>query len=241
MNPCAIKGVEVVTDGEAGITLRHPTRGEVQLRGVAAAVWRQADGARSVEELAAAVNADVSAVWAALDELGDAELLSERVAPPAGIHENVRREVVFAEDAAAAADPDAAAKLEAQFDAEAARGEAELKVPQAEERRKQHQEATKDAEQQAASEAALAALDSRSDSADGVMVPDAKTESADGIILTDAKTESADGVILTDAAPAELDAQAGEEKQKSERPVGEVADQEAVNVHRDEEEKKSAS
>ena len=50
MNPCAIKGVEVVTDGEAGITLRHPTRGEVQLRGVAAAVWRQADGARSVRD-----------------------------------------------------------------------------------------------------------------------------------------------------------------------------------------------
>jgi len=205
MNPSAIKGVEVVTDGDAGITLRHATRGEVQLSGVAAAVWRQADGARSVEELAAAVNADVSAVWAALDELGDADLLSERVGPPAGIHENVRREVVFTQDAALSADPDAAGKLEAQFDADAAKGESELKVPQAEERRKQHQEAAQDAEEQAASAAALAALDSRSESADGVMVPD--------------------------AAPAELQEHAAEEKQKSDRLAAEVAE---AHEHEDE-------
>jgi hypothetical protein len=228
MNPSAIKGVEVVTDGEAGITLRHPTRGEVQLRGVAAAVWRQADGARSVDELAAAVNADASAVWAALDELGDADLLSERVAPPAGIHENVQREVVFTQDAALSADPDAASKLEAQFDADAA--DAELVVPEAEERRKQIQEAAQDAEEQAASDATLAALDSRSETADGVMVPDAKAESADGIMLPDAKAESADGVILTDATTESADGV-----------ILTDATTETVNVDKDEEEKKPAS
>jgi len=222
MNPSAIKGVEVVTDGEAGITLRHPTRGEVQLRGVAAGVWRQADGTRSVEELAAAVNADASAVWAALDELGDAELLSERVGPPTGIHENVQREVVFTQDAAGSADPDAASKLEAKFDADAAKGDAELVVPEVEERRKQIQEAAQDAEEQAASDATLAALDSR-------------TETADGVILTDAKAESADGVILTDAKAEDADVPAGEVAEQ------EAAAVEAVNVHGDEQEKQSAS
>ena len=201
MNPSAIQGVEVVSDGEAGITLRHPQRGEVQLRGVAAAVWRNADGARSVAELAAAAGAEESSVWAALDELGDADLLSERVAAPAGIHENVRREVVFASDAT---DADAAGKLEAQFDAEAAKGGVEIELPQAEERRKQ-QEAAQDAEEQAASEAALAALDSRG-SADGVMIPDAAPGSADGVMIPDAAPGSADGVMIPDAAPAAVEA-----------------------------------
>lgn len=111
MQPRAIEGVEV-SGGGAEVTLRHPQRGEIRLRGVAAAVWQQADGTRSVEDLAAAVGADVGAVWAALDELGDADLLTERVGPPAGIHEAVLREVTIVGDAGEAGRE----HLEAQFD-----------------------------------------------------------------------------------------------------------------------------
>lgn len=156
MNPSAIQGVEVVSDGEEGVTLRHPQRGEVQLRGVAAAVWRQADGARSVEELAAAVNAEVSSVWAALDELGDADLLSERVGPPTGIHENVRREVVFTGQANADA-----GTLEQQFDASAAATE-KIEIPQPA-RDVAAREAAEDAAESAAHHDTLAALEDHLD------------------------------------------------------------------------------
>ena len=152
-------------DGEDGLTLRHPQRGEVQLRGVAAAVWRHLDGARSPGELAAAVGAEADAVWAALDELGDAELLTGRVTPPAGVHENVRREVVFVAETVAASDAEGAAKLEAQFDAGAAKADQDIVLPQAEERRKQ-QEAARATEEAAAAAVAMAEFDSRPEDAD---------------------------------------------------------------------------
>jgi hypothetical protein len=200
MNPRAIEGVEVVSDGGESIGLRHPNRGEVQLRGVAAAVWRQADGSRSVEELATAVNADVRAVWAALDELGDADLLVERAAPPAGVHESVQREVVFTGEAAAGeADT---ATLEAQFDADAAKVERDILLPEAEQRRKQHQEAQQDAAESAAHSDALAQLDDRADD--------------------DAAT------VLIEAHPAEAEAQAAESRAKQERLAAEVAESEAT-------------
>jgi hypothetical protein len=213
MNPRAIEGVEVVSDGGESIGLRHPTRGEVQLRGVAAAVWRQADGSRSVEELATAVNADASAVWAALDELGDADLLTERAAPPAGVHESVQREVVFTGEAAAGEANDAA-KLEAQFDADAAKGEQDIKLPQAEQRRKQAEEARQDAEEKSAETDALAQLDSRGDGDD-------------------------DATVLIAAHPAEAEAQAAESQAKQERLAAEVDEREA-DAAKSEETKKSA-
>lgn len=189
-----------MSDGGESIGLRHPNRGEVQLRGVAAAVWRQADGSRSVEELATAVNADVRAVWAALDELGDADLLVERAAPPAGVHESVQREVVFTGEAAAGeADT---ATLEAQFDADAAKVERDILLPEAEQRRKQHQEAQQDAAESAAHSDALAQLDDRADD--------------------DAAT------VLIEAHPAEAEAQAAESRAKQERLAAEVAESEAT-------------
>src|SRR5688572_20441876 len=103
MHPRAIEGIEV-SGGGAELSLKHPQRGEIQLRGVAAAVWQQADGSRSVDELARAVGAEPDAVWAALDALGDADLLVERVAPPEGLHEAVQREVIVVGDAPAQAD-----------------------------------------------------------------------------------------------------------------------------------------
>ncbi len=175
MNPCAIEGIEVVADGEEGLTLRHPRRGEVQLRGVAATVWRHIDGARSPEELATALGAEADAVWAALDELGDAELLTERVTPPEGIHENVRREVVFASETVSSGDAELAGTLEAQFDAEAARDAADIELPQAEEHRAQ-QEAAREAEAAAAAAAAMSALDSRPD--DAAASPEPTAEAA---------------------------------------------------------------
>lgn len=204
-----------MSDGGESIGLRHPTRGEVQLRGVAAAVWRQADGSRSVEELATAVNADASAVWAALDELGDADLLTERAAPPAGVHESVQREVVFTGEAAAGEASDAA-KLEAQFDADAAKGEQDIKLPQAEQRRKQAEEARQDAEEKSAETDALAQLDSRGD--------------GDG---------DDDATVLIAAHPAEAEAQAAESQAKQERLAAEVDEREA-DAAKSEETKKSA-
>ncbi len=83
-----------VTEVAAGLVLRHPQREPVQLVGVAAAVWLHADGLRSVDDLAVLVGAPVDAVWRALDELADAELMVARVAPPAASRGLSRREVL---------------------------------------------------------------------------------------------------------------------------------------------------
>lgn len=53
-------------------------------------VWRLADGKTSVEKISHrlstefGVAADSEVVWAALDRLADAELISERITPPSG-------------------------------------------------------------------------------------------------------------------------------------------------------------
>lgn len=94
MHPRAIvEGFEVEVTA-TGLVLRHAEREALQLSGVAAAVWRQADGLLSVDELAALVGADVDSVWLALDELADAELMVARVAPPAASRGMSRREVL---------------------------------------------------------------------------------------------------------------------------------------------------
>lgn len=49
---------------------------------VAYAVWRLADGSRSIETLAGDAGMSVKECWAALDRLADQNALSERVAPP---------------------------------------------------------------------------------------------------------------------------------------------------------------
>lgn len=94
MHPRALVEGFVVEETEAGLVLRHPQREAVVLSGVAAAVWRGADGLRSVDDLARQVGAPVDAVWQALDELADAELMVARVAPPAASRGFSRREVL---------------------------------------------------------------------------------------------------------------------------------------------------
>lgn len=94
MHPRALVEGFVVEETEAGLVLRHPQREAVVLSGVAAAVWRGADGLRSVDDLARQVAAPVDAVWQALDELADAELVVVRVAPPAASRGFSRREVL---------------------------------------------------------------------------------------------------------------------------------------------------
>lgn len=49
---------------------------------VAYAVWRLADGSRSIETLAGDAGISVKECWTALDRLADQNALSERVAPP---------------------------------------------------------------------------------------------------------------------------------------------------------------
>lgn len=49
---------------------------------VAYAVWRLADGSRSIKMLAGDAGVSVKECWAALDRLADQNALSERVAPP---------------------------------------------------------------------------------------------------------------------------------------------------------------
>lgn len=83
MHPRALVEGFVVEESAAGLVLRHAQREVVRLTGVAAAVWRHADGLRSVDALAALVGAEVDAVWRALDELAEAELVVARVAMPA--------------------------------------------------------------------------------------------------------------------------------------------------------------
>ena len=94
MHPRAIVEGFVVEESGTELVLRHPAREALQLTGVAAAVWRHADGLRSVDELARHVGAEVDAVWLALDELADAELVVARVAPPAASRGLSRREVL---------------------------------------------------------------------------------------------------------------------------------------------------
>ena len=93
MHPRAIVEGFVIEESAAGLVLRHAQREALQLSGVAAAVWRHADGLRSVDELAELVGTEVDKVWLALDELADAELVVARVAPPAASRGLSRREV----------------------------------------------------------------------------------------------------------------------------------------------------
>lgn len=214
-----------MSDGGESIGVRHPTRGDGQLRGVAAAVWRRADGSRSVEELAAAIGVEVSTVWAALDELGDAELLTERVGPPAGVHESVHREVSFGE--AAVSSPDAAAQLEAQFDADAAKGEQDVKLPQADANRRQQAEARQDAEEGAAHADALTRLEGRpDDGAPAASHEETEAHAAESRAKSERLAAEVDESEQARAEAAEaLDdnlAHAAEEHKKSERNADDV-------------------
>ena len=80
---------EVRGDGELVVLVDRESGVEHHLDPVAGAVWRHADGAHDVQELAAIVARELDAlvsepeVWAALDALGDAGLLEGRTAPPA--------------------------------------------------------------------------------------------------------------------------------------------------------------
>jgi hypothetical protein len=56
-----------------------------------AAVWRLADGATSVTDIAQALATDRETVWACLDRLSDWGLLEARVTPPAGARPLSRR------------------------------------------------------------------------------------------------------------------------------------------------------
>lgn len=94
MHPRALVEGFVVEESGSGLVLRHASRAAVQLTGVAAAVWRRADGLRSVDELARSVGVEVDAVWRALDELADAELVVASVVSPAAGRGVARREVL---------------------------------------------------------------------------------------------------------------------------------------------------
>lgn len=70
------------------------------LNRTAAFIWRHCDGQTTVAEMAALLQeelkypVDEAVVWLALDRLGRAHLLRERVAPPAGAAGPSRREVM---------------------------------------------------------------------------------------------------------------------------------------------------
>lgn len=93
-------GPRVVREGwsesraSGAVILQDPARGEVALIGLAAALVDLADGTRSPAALAAALQADLEDIFAALDELADHGLLAARVAPPAGPRPLTRREVL---------------------------------------------------------------------------------------------------------------------------------------------------
>ena len=71
-----------------------------RLHPMTACVWRHADGTRTVADLLAVVQAeqapkaDEEAIWLALDALADADLLEERIAPPAGLRRISRRDLI---------------------------------------------------------------------------------------------------------------------------------------------------
>lgn len=70
------------------------------LNRTAALVWKHCDGHRAVAEIAGLIGKDLNttvdegAVWLAVERLGKAHLLEERVTPPAGSPRLTRREVV---------------------------------------------------------------------------------------------------------------------------------------------------
>jgi hypothetical protein len=69
------------------------------LNAIVAKVWPLADGTRDVPDLLEALRVDfpeatVTEVWSALDALGDANLLDERPAPPAGERRWSRRDLI---------------------------------------------------------------------------------------------------------------------------------------------------
>jgi hypothetical protein len=70
------------------------------LNQTAALIWKYCDGQKSVGDIAALVGKDVNStvdeatIWLAVDQLGKANLLEERVIRPAGIPRVTRREAV---------------------------------------------------------------------------------------------------------------------------------------------------
>jgi hypothetical protein len=129
MHPRAIvEGFEVEVTA-TGLVLRHRQREALQLSGVAAAVWRHADGLLSVDELAVLVGAEVDAVWLALDELADAELVVARVAPPAASRGMSRRDVLSMAAGGAVTAGLAPVVSAATTDATQAKKEQEKKLP----------------------------------------------------------------------------------------------------------------
>jgi hypothetical protein len=87
---------DVVAIAVAGeMVVQNPTGDEIaRLDARTAAVWRLADGATSVADIAAALATEREAVWACLDRLSDWGLLEARVTPPAGARPLSRRGVL---------------------------------------------------------------------------------------------------------------------------------------------------
>ena len=92
MNPVArTEKIDIHGDSEGGFAVTDTTTGVLMdLHPVTAAVWRSADGTRSVADIVNVVEAELGTsvssrvVWASLDVLADQNLLLTRPAPPAG-------------------------------------------------------------------------------------------------------------------------------------------------------------
>lgn len=102
MEPRVVREGWIEARSAGMIVLSDAAGGELTLLGTAAALYDLADGTRSPAALAAALQADLEDIFAALDELADHGLLAARVAPPAGARPFTRREVLRTLAAAAA-------------------------------------------------------------------------------------------------------------------------------------------
>ncbi len=108
MRPCA-RRANLVVQSVYGELLVYDSAREVAhaLNKVAAFVWQQSDGTRTVEEIAQAMtrefgtNADALAVWYALEQLDKKHLLAEPPRPPLTMQGLTRRQ--FLKRSAAAA------------------------------------------------------------------------------------------------------------------------------------------
>jgi hypothetical protein len=151
--PCAkregLRFVEV-----AGAFIVQDTAGQEMARfdRITEAVWRLADGRTPVEKIAHKLTsefdiaADNEVVWAALDQLSDSELMTERTTPPAAANASYRRgilslAVVFPEDPIrGAADPVFANQESERLDKQTKDMQEKLQKQQAEQTEKQFQE-----------------------------------------------------------------------------------------------------
>lgn len=84
MKPLATPNVLVHTHDQ-GTDLTHNGTTHY-LTNFAASVWLACDGETSIQEIAEALESPISAVWAALDQLADVRLITERLSPPAASH-----------------------------------------------------------------------------------------------------------------------------------------------------------